>query len=215
MGALSPEDAEPIGMLWELIRVFFADYLRLVERDASALLDLDRATFPRSPRVQREEGGMVARIPVRKGGDVVTVLVRIEPDLPLPARAAESMAGTFRALRVPYGAPILATLLSLRGGKPGVTLEAGPLTKLAGIELGRIFFTSFCLFGTNAESYLQRPEPLAWVLSALMGPTRRTVEEHGAICRDKIATAPLAPRHRALLRRGLETFSARPWKDSS
>ena len=138
------------------------------------------------------------------------MLVRIEPDLPAPARAAESMAGTLRALRVPYGEPILATVLSLRGGKPGVALEAGPLTKLAGIELGRIFFTTLSLSGTNAESYLQRPEPLAWVLSTLMRPMRRTAEEHGAVCRDRIAAAPLAPRHRALLRRGLETFSSRP-----
>lgn len=150
---------------------------------------------------------------MRKGGDVVTVLVRIEPDLPAPARAAESMARTLRALRVPYGEPILATLLSLRGGRPGVALEVGPLTKLAGIELGQIFFTTLCLSSTNAESYLQRPEPLAWVLSTLMRPTRRTVEEHGAVCRDRIAAAPLAPRHRALLQRGLATFSACPWKD--
>lgn len=203
MGALRPEPDATIRFLRELIRAFFADYLRLAERDAAALLDLERAAFL---RVHRAEAGLAARIPLRKGDAAVTVLVRIEPDLPTPAAAAESMARMLRALRISYGEPVLATLLSLRGGRPGVSLDAGALAKLPGIELSRIFFTTFSLSGANAELYLQRPEPLAWVLSILMRPTRNTVEEHGEICRGKIAAAPVTPRQRALLRRGIEMF---------
>ena len=212
MGALSAaagtesiSERELIRVLRELVRAFFADYLHLVESDTSALLDLGRLAFPRVPP---EEAALVARIPGRKGNEVATVLVRIEIESPTPARAAESLVGMLRALRVPYGEPVLATLLSLRGGRPGVSLGAGSLAKLSGIELSRMFFTTFCLSGARAEFYLERPEPLAWVLSTLMRPARRTVEEHGIICRGKIAAAPVGPRQRALLRRSLETLLA-------
>lgn len=208
MGALRPDPDEPIRYLRELIRVFFADYLHLVERDAAALLDLERVAFLRRHRAEAAEAGLAARIPMRTGGAAVTVLVRIESHLPTPAAAAESMVRMLRALRISYGEPVLATLLSLRGGRPGVSLETGPLARLPGIELSRIFFTTFCLSGANAELYLQRPEPLAWVLSILMHPTRRTVEEHATICRDKIAAAPVVPWQRALLRRGIEMLLA-------
>lgn len=225
MGALSaaggPEsisEEESIRVLRELIRAFFPDYLHLVESDASALLDLDRLAFSRVPP---EEATLVARIPARKGNEVVTVLVRIEIESPAPAEAAESMVRTLRALRVPYGKPVLATLLSLRGGRPGVSLEAGPLAQLSGIELGRIFFTTFCLSGANAEFFLERPEPLAWILSTLMRPARRAVTEHAEVCRNKIAAAPVTPRQRALILRSLEALShlspsaPRPWATRS
>jgi hypothetical protein len=206
-GTESIREKESISVLRELIRAFFADYLHLVEGDAAALLDLDRLAFPRVPS---EEAVLVAKIPVRKGGTSVTVLVHIESDLPTPAAAAESMVRTLRALRISCGEPVLATLLALRGGRPGVSLETGPLAKLSGMELSRMFFTTFCLSGTKAEFYLERPEPLAWVLSTLMRPARRTVEEHVTICREKIAAAPVAPRQRALLRRGIAMFLAHP-----
>lgn len=207
MGVLRSAPDETIRFLRELIRAFFADYLRLVERDAAALLDLERVAFLRLPRA---EAGLAARIPVRKGGASVTVLAHLEPDLPTPAAAAESMVRMLRALRISYGEPVLATLLALRGGRPGVSLETAPLAKLSAIELSRIFFTTFCLSDTKAEIYLQRPEPLAWVLSILMRPARRTVEEHVTICREKIGTAPAAPRQRALLHRGIAMFLAHP-----
>lgn len=205
MGGLkpAPPEAEPIELLRDLIRTFFADYLQLVEKDAAALLDFDRAVFPEACL---DGTCVVARVPVRGGREEVTVLVRIEPDMPTPARAADSMARTLRDLRLPYGEPVLSSLVSLRGDRPGVRLEIGPLPKLRNLELGQIYFSTLGLSAANAEHYLGRPEPLAWALATLMQPARRTVAEHQAICRDKIAAAAVDPRHRALLGRSVETF---------
>lgn len=205
MGGLkaTPPEAGPIGLLRDLIRTFFADYLHLVEKDAAALLDFDRAVFPEACL---DGTCVVARVPVRGGREEVTVLVRIVTDMPARDEAAQSMARILRGLRLPYGEPVLASLLSLRGDRPGVRLETGCLPKLRNLELGQIYFTTFGLSAANAEHYLGRPEPLAWALATLMRPARRTVAEHQAICREKIAAAVVDPRHRALLGRSVETF---------
>lgn len=206
MGRLNPE----IGVLQDLIRTFLADYLHLIEKDAAALLDLDCVTFPEVPL---EGAGVVAQVPVREGRELAAVLVRIELAMPAPAAVTLWMSRTLRELRLPYGTPVLGSLLFLRGGRPGVGLESGPLAQLRGLELGRLYFTAFGVSGAGAEYYLSRPEPLAWVLAALMRPARRSLEEHTRLCLEKIDAAAVGPDRRRLLRRGVEVLLASaPWK---
>ena len=160
-------------LLRVLIQTFFADYLRLVESEAARQMRLDRITFP----ARRFKQGVIAAVPPRRG-EPVTVIVRIE----LTREAPRPLAGDLRRLGLRYGQPVLLSVLRLTGGRPGSHLESAPLGEAFGLELARIFYTVFGLEGARAEYYLERPEPLAWALSAWMRPVRRRPEEHRRAC---------------------------------
>ena len=67
------------------------------------------------------------------------------------------------------------------------------------MEVVRIFYTAFGLAEARADYYLERPEPLAWALAALMKPVRRSRAEHKLACLRRIAGAGLSDRERSLL----------------
>lgn len=182
-------------LLRTLIRTFFADYLRLVEPDAAREMRLDRITFPR----RTFKNGLIAEVPPRRG-EPVTVIVRIEPT----REAFQPLATDLRRLGLRYSQPVLLSVLRLTGGRPGANLESAPLGEAFGIELTRIFYTVFGLDGARAEYFLERPEPLAWALSAWMRPLRRHPEEHRRACLERIAAAALSEPQRRLLRRAVE-----------
>ena len=182
-------------LLRTLIRTFFADYLRLVECDAAREMRLDRITFPR----KRFEHGVIATVPPKKG-ETVTVIARIEH----AREAPRPLAGDLRRLGLRYGQPVLFSVLRLTGGRPGAHLESAPLGEAFGIEQTRIFYTVFGLEGARAEYYLERPEPLAWALSAWMRPIRRRPEEHRRACLERIEAKELPKLQRSLLRRAVE-----------
>lgn len=184
-------------LLRDLIRSFFADYLRLVEPDTARKMRLDRITFP----PKDFEHGVVAEIPSRKG-ELVTVVARIETD----REASHPLVHDLRRLGLRYGQAVLFSVLHLAGGRPGVHLESAVIGEACGIELARIFYTAFGLEGARAEHYLERPEPLAWALSAGMQPSRRSPEEHRRACLEKIEAADLCETRRTLLRRVVETW---------
>ena len=188
-------------LLRELIQTFFADYLRLVEKDAAAGLRLDRIAFPQA---SAEAGCLVAQVPSRSGAGVVTVVVRIEPE-PLPLEEVSARIGrSLKGLRLCYGDPVLASVVFLRGGRSGVRLESGILAKCEGVEVARIYFTTFGLSESRAECFLERPEPLGWALAALMRPTLRTLEDHRRACLERIESADLAGELQELLRGWIE-----------
>ena len=192
-GGQSPE----VRRLRDLIRSFFADYLRIVESDAAAGLCLDDIALRRKPV---DDIAVVAET-VSRQGEKVTVLVRIEPEGLSPAETSLRLGASLRGLRLPYGEPLLASIVYLQGGRPGVRLESAVIAQAAGVDLARIYYTTFGLAGSRAEHYLERPEPLAWALAARMQPMRRTPAEHRRACLDLIATAALDEKRRALLRR--------------
>lgn len=188
-------------LLRELIRTFFADYLRLVEKESVAGLRLDRITFP---QVSAEAGCLVAEVPSLSDGGVVTLLVLIEPEALQPEEVSARISRWLKDFRLCYGEPVLASVVFLQGGRAGVRLEAGALTRFERLDLVRIYFTTFSLSGSRAEYFLERPEPLAWALAALMPPRERTPEEHRRACLERIEAADLELEARALLRRCVE-----------
>lgn len=183
--------------LRNLIRSFVADYLRIVESDAAAELRLEDMVLRRKPVA----GSAVVAETSSRQGEKVTVLVRIEPEGFTPAETSLQIGESVRSLRLPYGAPILASMVYLRGNRPGVLLESGVIARAAGLDLARIYYTTFGLSESRAEHFLERPEPLAWALAARMQPTKRTLDEHRRACLDRIAAATLDEKRRALLRR--------------
>jgi len=184
-----------------LIRSFFADYLRIFEPEAAAGMWLDRIAFN---RMTLDGVGLLAEVPSRRReGGTVSVLVQIEPEALPSSAAADRIRRSLQNLRIPWGAPVLASLLYLRGGRPGAHLKAGAVAEVGGVEMVRIWYTVFSLAATRAESYLNRPEPLAWALAAWMRPTERSADEHRRACLERIAAAALDEKRRVLLRRSV------------
>ena len=191
-----------VRRLRDLIRSFFADYLRIVESDCAAELRLDGVV----PRRKTVDGVAVVAEAASLHGEKVTVLVRVEPEGLTPAETSLRISESVRGLRLPYGEPILASMVYLRGGRPGVHLESGVIAKAAGLDLARIYFTTFALAESRAEHFLERSEPLAWAFAARMRPTWRSLDEHRRDCLERVATAALDEKRRALLRRGVKAF---------
>ncbi len=198
-------------LLRELIQTFFADYLRLVEPDSAPRLWLDRITFPRSEKLIDceddgfRETGLVAEV-LSQRNELVTVLVQIEPEALAPPEIARRLGHYLMDLELRYGQPVFLSVIYLQGGRPGIHLESGVISEACGIELVRLYYTSFGLGESRAEYFLDRPEPLAWVFAALMRPVKRTPEEHRRACLERIAAAALDEDRRLLLRRAAETF---------
>jgi hypothetical protein len=215
--------SDPRLLVRQLIRTFFPDYLRIVETDSAGKMRLDLITFPTPEKISewieddqsdlradlraglRPDLRIVAEVPTRRG-EFVTILVHVEAEAQTPPEAARRLGCYLTDLELRYGQPVLLSVVYLRGGRGGVHLESATLAEICGIELVRIFYTAFCLEDARAEYYLERPEPLAWALSALMRPLRRTPEEHRRVCLERIAATTLAEEHRALLRQGVEVF---------
>lgn len=198
-------------LLRDLIQAFFDDYLRLVEPDSAARMWLDRITFPRLETLTAggddglREIDVVAEVPSHRG-ELVTVLVRIEPEAPTAPEIARRIGHYLMGLELRYGQPVLLSVLYLQGGRPGIHLESGVISEACGIDLVRIYYTSFAIEGARAEYYLERPEPLSWLFATLMHPVKRTPEEHARACRERIAAAPLDEERRRLLLQAADTF---------
>lgn len=198
-------------LLRDLIQTFFADYLRLVEPDSAARMWLDRITFPRSEKLGpcEDEGfretGVIAEVSSHRG-ELVTVLALIEPEVLAPPEIARRLGHYLMELELRYGQPVLLSVVYLQGGRPGIHLESGVISEACGIDLVRIYYTSFALGESRAEYFLERPEPLAWVFATLMTPVKRTPEEHRCACLERIAAASLDEESRLLLLRAAEAF---------
>ncbi|MEA2563538.1 MAG: hypothetical protein QOH06_5042 [Acidobacteriota bacterium] len=189
----------------ELFQTFLGDYLKIVEPDTAVHLLPERARFPAVDMAdwteeERTEIGAVAEIPTRDGSSL-TLLIQVEPEVRGPAETARRFGRWFLALETRMVQPVLLSVLYLRGGRPGPNLESSAISTVYDMEVVRIFYTAFGLSEARADYYLERPEPLAWALAALMRPVRRSRAEHRLACLRRIADADtaLSDRERALL----------------
>lgn len=195
--------ADPYPFFRELFQTFLGDYLRIAEPDSAGHFLPDKAKplvldGPDWTDRERSEVGAVAEVPTRRG-EVVTVLIQPEPEPRGPAEAAERFGRYFLALEARWTQPVLLSVVYLQGGRPGVNLESAAVCKVCGMEVLRIFYTAFGLSEARGDYYLERPEPLAWALAALMRPVRRSRAEHKLACLRRIAEARLPERERSLL----------------
>lgn len=194
---------DPQPFFRELFQTFLDDYLKIVEPDFAVHLLPGQARFPvldvpEWTDRERDRLGVVADVP-SVDGEAVTVLIQVEPEALGPDETCERLGRYFVGLETRYTQPVLLSVVYLRGGRPGVNLESASLAKIFGMEVLRIFYTSFGLAECRADSWLERPEPLAWALAALMRPVRRSRAEHKLDCLRRIAGSGLCARRRALL----------------
>lgn len=186
-----------------LLRVFLPDFLRLVAPEVSARLGracpvfLDKELLDRD----RREADLLARLPLRGGG---AVLVHVEIEARRRTRMLPRLREYAGRIQARHGGPVLSILLNLRGGRPGVCVEA-PDGDLVGPGLNSFRYLAFNLSGCPAEEYLERPEPLAWALAALMR-SQWSRPEHKLACLRRIAAAPLTDEEHLLLMDCVETY---------
>jgi len=194
----------------DLVRTFFQDFLGLAAPDAAGRLHLEQVSFLDTqsvtdwPAGRRRELDLLARIPERTGGDS-PVLVHVEIERRARAGMDLRMWLYYMQLRLRHGLLVVPILLNLKGGAPGVSrmlLAEG----LDDPETARFRCRSFSLSGCLAAEYLERPEPLAWALAALMRRGRWSPAEHKMACFRRIAAADLPELQRFLLVNCVETY---------
>lgn len=198
----------------ELFQTFLGDFIRIAEPDFTDHLLPGQARFPVLDLTgwsdeERAAAGAVADVPTRDG-DFVTILIHTEPEPLGPAETSRRLSRYFLALEAKYVQPVLLATVYLRGGRPGLNLESASVNPLLDVEMVRIFYTSFGLAESRAEHYLERSEPLAWALAALMRPVHRNRTEHRRACLLRIAEAGLPDRETTLLRTCVEEWMAEP-----
>lgn len=190
-----------------LLRLFFADLLRLAVPDLAARLDLahpmflDKEFFTASGR--RRELDLLARVSFLGGSGSLLIHVEVE------ARYRPGMGRRLwryrNQIQARHEIQVLSIVLYLDRGKAGVqilTLE----DDLLGPGLGDFRYVAFGLASCAAIDYLDRPEPLAWGLAALMARGTWSRPELKLACLRRIAAADLDDLRRSLLVNCVETY---------
>jgi hypothetical protein len=190
-----------------LLRAFFGDLLRLMVPAIAARLDMARAAFldkellADAAEGRRREADLLARVPLHGGG---SLLVHVE----IEARARSRMPYRLRSyasrIQSAYAGQVLSILLNLRGGRAGVH-HAALDDELSGPELSPFRYVAFGLSGCSGAEYLNRTEPLAWALAALMRPGGARAA-HKLACHRRIAEARLTDERRILLMDFVEAY---------
>ena len=172
----------------QLLRVFLEDFLRLVAPQALERLDLsvpeflDKELFAGGPHGRRRELDLLVRVRTPDGRPL---LIHVE----IEARASEGMKERLwrygNQIQARYDTPVLTIVVYLKRGRPGVNLESWESRLGPDFPVPR--YVSFGLAGCPAAEYLDRPEPLAWALAALMDPGRLSRAELKMACLRRIA----------------------------
>lgn len=188
-----------------LLRAFLPDLLCLLAPGVAAQLRLDRVTFLDKELLAEEgrrEADLVARIPLRAGG---ALLVHVE----IEARVRRGMPQRLRAyahrIQSLYEGQLLTILLNLRGGRPGIhriRLDG----ELTDPDLSSFQYLAFGLAGCAAADYLEKTEPLAWALAAVMRSGSLSRAEHKLACLSRIAAARLHESREILLVNFVEEY---------
>jgi Domain of unknown function (DUF4351) len=100
---------------------------------------------------------------------------------------------------------VIPILVNLTGGPAGVT-EVEWIDEVLGRKVARFRYFNFGLSGSLAEEYLERPQPLAWGLSALMRSEKWDRVEQKVRCLRAIATAGLSEKQEVQLLDLVQTY---------
>ncbi len=158
----------------ELIRELPLELLGIVDPDLAARIErgplelLPTEVFAGGPRGRALRVDLAAA--VRESGEPgARAVIHVEIELRYRSGQETRFFLYNRLLVQREGSPVLTIVLYLHGGPPGLRLSEH-VERAMGEEVCRFRYRSFGLSRLPAEDYLARPEPLAWVLAALMRP---------------------------------------------
>jgi predicted transposase YdaD len=172
----------------QLLRVFLPDFLRLVVPQALERLDLsspellDKELFAGGPHGRRRELDLLVRI---HSLDDRPLLIHVEIEARASRKMKDRLWSYCNQIQARYDTPVLTIEVCLKRGLSGVRLETweNPF----GPDFSRFRYVSLGLAGCRAAEYLDRPEPLAWALAALMDPGSWSRAELKMACLRRIA----------------------------
>ena len=200
-----------------LLQEFFGDLLRIVAPELAVRLRVEEPTFLESelfssfPEGKRRYLDLVARVEALEGEPEV-VLVHVEIERQARKTMGLRLLDYALQLWLEHHQPVVPIVVYLRGGKPDVAREEVRID-----VFGQSFFSfSYLAFGlsrSKAAAYLNRPEPLAWGLAALMDHGALSPARHRLACLRPLTTAKLSDRQRFLLVNCVETYVQ--WDDTA
>jgi hypothetical protein len=183
----------------ELLHNFLPEFLLLVApRNAKNLrLEhgrfLDPTTFTDFPRGDHRHLDVVYRTKTLDG-EPQTVLVHVEVEAEYRSSFDERMAEYGLSLWLRFKKPVLPIALLLKGGSRSVELEeetgiGWKTVEMAvpGSWINRYRYLAFSLSAASAEVYLNRSDPLAAALAALMPYRAGSPAQHKLDCMLRIA----------------------------
>jgi hypothetical protein len=192
-----------------LIKLFFTEFLRLVDPESAPRLRcgeatfLDKEDFTDRPTGGRREMDLVAKVPVE--GDDPPLLVHVEIETDFRSGMGHRLRQYYMQLHLRHELPVLPILVYLRGGRPGVHREA--LRDVFDGKVTSVFhYRVLGISGCRAEKWLVRPEPIAWAFAALMRPGRWGRAELKLQCLRRIAGSDVAGLRKQILVDWVETY---------
>lgn len=194
----------------QLLEEFFDQLLQLIEPRLADQLEPGEATFLKQDvfsgigEGDRAIVDLVAKIPV-KDGQPRLVLAHVEIERQFRKAMAERLWCYYMYLRLNFSLPVIPILINLSGGPSGVT-TAEWTDEVLGREVASFHYTNFGLSGCLAEEYLDRPQPLAWGLAALMRSEKWDRVEQKIRCRRAIFSADVSEKQGMLLLNLVHTY---------
>jgi hypothetical protein len=193
-----------------LLRTFFASFLRLVVPETAKRLDLPAAVFldkeltAFDPPARSRLVDLLARVPLKEATGR-TLLIHTEVENRATRGIGERIRSYQRWIQTHHDGQILSIALFLHGGRGGICEETID-GELAGPGLPTFRYLSFGLSRCRAAEYLEKPEPLAWALAALMDRRPWSRAELKMRCLARIADATLGETERRELVNCVETY---------
>ena len=192
-----------------LIKIFFADFLRLVAPESASRLRAEEATFLDKeaftdwPTGDRREMDLLATVPADQ--EEPPLLVHVEIETEARSGMGHRLWEYYMLLRLRHKLPILPILVNLRGGRSGIrreVLREGFEATATAVFRYRIFGLSGC----RAEDWLSRSEPIAWAFAALMRPGSWSRARLKLECLRRIAASSVSGLRKQILVDWVETY---------
>jgi hypothetical protein len=188
-----------------ILRAFFADLLRLTAPSIAARALLARIAFLDKELLtgaRRREADLLARVPLRRGG---SLLVHVEVEAHSRRRMPRRLRAYASRIQACYDDQVLSIVLYIHGGEPGVRWQDLD-GEVKAPEVTSFRYVTFGLAGCRAEDYLERSEPLAWALAAIMRPGAQSRAELRHACLLRIGKARMTMERRNLLADFVEAY---------
>src|ERR1019366_6280098 len=202
-----------------LIREFFADFLRLFFAQWAAWFDcskiewLDKEVFPDAPKGSRSVLDLVAKLPAREkivegSADIESWLALVHIEIESPDKVAPLRPRMFRYyvyLRDRYELPVLPIGLYLQVGLDGIGIDVYE-EHFWELEAVRFQYLYVGLPALDAVKYAESDNWLGVALAALMKMPRDQAALLGADALKRISEAPLSDQKRYLLSECVQAY---------
>lgn len=189
---------------------FLQDLVELLDPDLASALDLRAPTFLRGetftdePQGERVDADLVAEARTR-GGEPRLVLVHVETEGKFRRVMDRRTWRYFMHLKLKYDRPVVSIVVFLTGGTPGVHRRE-VVEAVGAFEVNRFSYLGFGLSGSLAEHYVDRPQPLAAALAALMRSKVWDNVERKLRCLRAVGRAAVNEAQKFLLGNVVETY---------